>query len=78
MTLGVENIEGSTSMSTTMPGNTRATPDSRPGYSQGIGPSGGQEAQKRFLRERRALFESGKASGFTRHEVGGDIHTEDK
>lgn len=63
MTFGVENIEGSTSMSTMMSDNARATPDPCPGYSGATGFPWGQEAQERFLRGRRTSLESGKVYG---------------
>lgn len=62
ITFGVENIEGSTAMSTTMSDNARATPNSCPGHRGSVGSYWRQEVEERFLRGRRVPSESRKVS----------------
>lgn len=62
MSLGVDNIEGSTSMSTLVSDNARAISRFQPNVQRGSGSSWRQQEQERFPRGRRAPFESGKVS----------------
>lgn len=73
-TLGVDNIERSTSMSTLVSNNAGAISRFQPNVQRGIGSSWRQQEQKSFPRGRRAPFESGKVSRVHQAQDGmGDI-----